>query len=333
MYPRLHIGSLEIGSYLLCGVAALTVALTVPLIPVFMVLIATVMLRERLRPLEWGALAAAFIGAVLVPIYSTLTAEEIEFIVGHSESKVVIVENNEQLEKALSARKKCPRLEKIVVIESEDVKLMPQGVMSFADMMQAGSRKHAEDPTLFEKMAEDVGVEDLASIVYTSGTTGHPKGAMISHKNIMAQIKALASVEPQYGFDTDQTVPFLPLSHVFERIAGHFFGMYVGLTSSYAESMDTIVADIQEKRPTEILAAWEAGADLVKVFPADALGPRYLKAIAMRVDKLRAVTAAQVQAAAREWLQDARLSVAALDPQPLENAPRRAAVPGVRHVN
>ncbi len=206
--------------------------------------------------LEWlyADMGTLGIGAVLVPIYSTLTAEEIEFIVGHSESKVVIVENNEQLEKALAARKKCPRLEKIVVIESEGVKLMPQGVISFADMMQAGSRKHAEDPTLFEKMADDVDVEDLASIVYTSGTTGHPKGAMISHKNIMAQIKALASVEPQYGYDTDQTVPFLPLSHVFERIAGHFFGMYVGLTSSYAESMDTIVADIQEKRPTEILA-------------------------------------------------------------------------------
>ena len=59
---------------------------------------------------------------------------------------------------------------------------------------------------------------------------------------------------PRYGFETDQTVPFLPLSHVFERIAGHFYGMYVGLTASYAENMDTIVADIQEKRPTEVLA-------------------------------------------------------------------------------
>ncbi|HSV98456.1 MAG TPA: long-chain fatty acid--CoA ligase [Spirochaetota bacterium] len=206
--------------------------------------------------LEWlyTDMGTLGIGAVLVPIYSTLSAEEMEFIIGHSESKVVIVENNEQMEKALAARKGCPRLEKIVVIEAEGKSLMPQGVLSFADMMQAGSRKHDEDPKLFEKQADEVDVEDLASIVYTSGTTGHPKGAMISHKNIMAQIKALASVEPQYGFDTDQTVPFLPLSHVFERIAGHFFGMYVGLTSSYAESMDTIVQDIQEKRPTEILA-------------------------------------------------------------------------------
>ncbi len=206
--------------------------------------------------LEWlyADMGTLGIGAVLVPVYSTLTTEEIEFIVSHSESKVLVVENEEQLEKALGARKKCPRLEKIVLIETGDRSLMPQGVVSFEDVMQAGRRKHDEDPKLFDRLADEVDIEDLASIVYTSGTTGHPKGAMISHKNIMAQIKALASVEPQYGFDTDQTVPFLPLSHVFERIAGHFFGMYVGLTSSYAESMDTIVADIQEKRPTEILA-------------------------------------------------------------------------------
>ncbi len=206
--------------------------------------------------LEWlyTDMGTLGVGAVLVPIYSTLTAEEIEFIVSHSESKVLIVENNEQLEKALGARKKCPRLEKIVLIETEGVSLMPQGVMSFADIMQAGRRKHDEDSKLFDRLADEVNLEDLATIVYTSGTTGHPKGAMISHKNIMAQIKALASVEPQYAFDTDQSVPFLPLSHVFERIAGHFFGMYVGLTSSYAESMDTIVQDIQDRRPNVILA-------------------------------------------------------------------------------
>ncbi len=206
--------------------------------------------------LEWlyTDLGTLGIGAVLVPIYTTLTAEELEFIVGHSESKVLIVENKEQLEKALAARKKCPRLEKIVVIETEEVAVIPQGVMSFADLMKAGSLKQTEEPELFERLAAGVDLEDLCSIVYTSGTTGHPKGAMISHKNIMAQVKALAAVKPQYGFDTDQTVPFLPLSHVFERIAGHFFGMYVGITSSYAENMDTIVQDIQEKRPTMILA-------------------------------------------------------------------------------
>ncbi|NMB65307.1 MAG: long-chain fatty acid--CoA ligase, partial [Spirochaetes bacterium] len=73
-------------------------------------------------------------------------------------------------------------------------------------------------------------------------------------KNIMAVVMALHKIEPHYAYDTDQTVPFLPLSHVFERIAGHFYGMYVGITASYAESLDTILQDIQEKRPTVVLA-------------------------------------------------------------------------------
>lgn len=206
--------------------------------------------------LEWlyTDMGALSIGAVVVPIYATLSNEEVEYIVNHSDSKVFIVENKLQYEKAAFAKSKsCPELSKIVVIETEGVNLSGD-VMSFEALMMLGEKKHEADTTLFEKLADDVTRDDLATIVYTSGTTGPPKGAMISHKNIMAQMEALDSVRPRYGFETDQTVPFLPLSHVFERIAGHFYGMYVGLTASYAESMDTIVQDIQEKKPTEILA-------------------------------------------------------------------------------
>ncbi len=206
--------------------------------------------------LEWvySDMGALGIGAVVVPIYATLSNEEVEYIVNHSDSKVFIVENKLQYEKAVFAKNKgCPELVKIVVIEAEGIDL-PEYAMTFEAFMELGRKKHESDQSLFEKLADDVTRDDLATIVYTSGTTGPPKGAMISHKNIMAQMEALDSVRPRYGFDTDQTVPFLPLSHVFERIAGHFYGMYVGLTASYAESMDTIVQDIQEKKPTEILA-------------------------------------------------------------------------------
>lgn len=206
--------------------------------------------------LEWvySDMGALGIGAVVVPIYATLSNEEVEYIVNHSDSKVFIVENKLQYEKAVFAKNKgCPELKKIVVIETAGIDL-PDYAMTFEALMELGRKKHEADPALFEKLADEVTRDDLATIVYTSGTTGPPKGAMISHKNIMAQMEALDSVRPRYGFDTDQTVPFLPLSHVFERIAGHFYGMYVGLTASYAESMDTIVQDIQEKKPTEILA-------------------------------------------------------------------------------
>jgi len=206
--------------------------------------------------LEWlfTDMGVLGIGACLVPIYSTLAQEEVDYILRNSESKVIVVEDRIQLEKALHAIKICPKLEKIVVINEKDSKDTPPSVISFDELLRFGREKHKEDNYLFEELSEAVTQDDLATIVYTSGTTGVPKGAMITHKNIMAIVQSLDQVEPHYAYDTDQTVPFLPLSHVFERIAGHFYGMYVGITASYAESINTILEDIQEKKPTIILA-------------------------------------------------------------------------------
>ncbi|MDH7553575.1 MAG: long-chain fatty acid--CoA ligase [Spirochaetota bacterium] len=205
--------------------------------------------------LEWlytdmGVLGA---GGCIVPIYPTLIDEEVEYIVSHSESKFLVVENNLQLQKGLYTAKRYPGLQKIIVIDMNGVGANPL-VMSFAELLEKGKKLYDANPGKFKELADAVTPDDLATIVYTSGTTGVPKGAMITHQNIMAVVMALHKIEPHYAYDTDQTVPFLPLSHVFERIAGHFYGMYVGITASYAESLDTILQDIQEKRPTVVLA-------------------------------------------------------------------------------
>ena len=205
--------------------------------------------------LEWlytdmGVLGA---GGCIVPIYPTLIDEEVEYIVSHSESKFMVVENNLQLQKGLYTAKRYPGLQKIIVIDMNGVSANPL-IMSFAELLEKGKNVYDANPGKFKELADSVTQDDLATIVYTSGTTGVPKGAMITHKNIMAVVMALHKIEPHYAYDTDQTVPFLPLSHVFERVAGHFYGMYVGITASYAESLDTILQDIQEKRPTVVLA-------------------------------------------------------------------------------
>jgi len=206
--------------------------------------------------LEWlyTDLGALGIGACVVPVYPTLIAQEVQYIVDNSDSKVLVVENKLQLDKALAVREDCPRLEKIVIIDPQGADLGPPFLIAFPELLELGRAGHREDPGLFARLAAAVTPDDLATIVYTSGTTGLPKGAMITHGNIMSEIMSLEQVRPRYGFDTDQTVPFLPLSHVFERVAGHWYGLYVGLTASYAESLDTIVQDIQDKRPTVVLA-------------------------------------------------------------------------------
>src|SRR6056297_1506052 len=205
--------------------------------------------------LEWvyTDMGALGIGAVVVPVYTTLVAEEVRYIAENSEAKVLFVENREQLDKALAFVDGVGSLTKIVCFD-EAAATGHDAVIAFSKLMETGREEQREHPDRFSELSDGVAPEDIATIVYTSGTTGVPKGAMITHKNIMAVIDSLDRIKPRFGYDSDQTVPFLPLSHVFERVAGHFYGMYVGLTASYAESLDTFAEDVKEKRPTVVLA-------------------------------------------------------------------------------
>lgn len=205
--------------------------------------------------LEWlyTDMGTLGIGACLVPIYPTLPAVEVSYIVNNCSARVLVVEDAIQLTKALEIKKNCDRLKHIILIEPVEIEV-PAGILFFNQLLEKGRTIYADDDQRFESLADAVQPEDTATIVYTSGTTDMPKGAVITHKNIMTVIRALEAIEPCFAFETDQTVPFLPLSHVFERAAGHFYGMYVGLTTSYAESIDTFKNDVLEKKPTVILA-------------------------------------------------------------------------------
>ena len=204
--------------------------------------------------LEWvmSDMGIMGIGACTVPIYITLPAEEVAYIISNSESKVYIAENSVALKKALEKKDKCPLLEKIVIIDTEGCDMSSDFVISLDKLRGLGRKLGESQPDLFERLTDEIGLQDLATIVYTSGTTGPPKGAMISHSNILAVFDGLDAVVPAY--DTDVTVPFLPLNHVFERVAGHLYGMHKGITTHYAQDFDTIVEDIAAKKPTIILA-------------------------------------------------------------------------------
>jgi len=206
--------------------------------------------------LEWlyTDMGCLGIGACLIPVYTTLTADEICYIIENSGSRILVVEDSVQLDKAMQALHRCSCLEKIVLIEKGSDPIDPSSIVSFDSLLEAGRNIHRQDRSLFECLSRSVEPGDLATIVYTSGTTGVPKGAMITHNNIMAVLRSLDAISPKFGSDSDFTVPFLPLSHVFERAAGHFYGMYVGITASYAESVQTVLEDFREKRPTLILA-------------------------------------------------------------------------------
>lgn len=205
--------------------------------------------------LEWlyADMGGLGIGACVIPIYPSLPADEVEFILENSDSRVVIVENKAQLDKVLAVREKCPGLEKIVIFDETDGKASPE-ILTFGALLEQGRKKHEADPALFTRLEDAVTPEDMATFQYTSGTTGVPKGAVLLHRCIMAVLHGLEQVTPPYAYDTDHTVPFLPVSHIFGRIADHWMGMNVGITASFAESFNTILSDFGEKRPTIIMA-------------------------------------------------------------------------------
>jgi long-chain acyl-CoA synthetase len=204
--------------------------------------------------LEWviSDMGIMGIGGVMIPIYPTVPVSEVGYINSNSDAKIYIAEEKTAVQKGIETLEKCPDLKKIVVIDTQGVDMGSDLLMTFKDLKRLGKELDTKEPGLFEKLTDEVQIEDLATFVYTSGTTGHPKGAMITHKNILAIFDALDKVVPAY--DTDETVPFLPLCHVFERVAGHLYGMKVGITSHYAQDFNTIVEDIQTKKPTIILA-------------------------------------------------------------------------------
>ncbi|HEV8440356.1 MAG TPA: AMP-binding protein, partial [Methylomirabilota bacterium] len=210
---------------------------------------------------EWlyTDLGTMAVGGITAGIYTTDSAKQVEYIVNDSGTRFVFVENEEQLDKALEVRARCPELVKIFVYDLEGLHgFRDDQVMPFADLLDLGARYDREHPGAFDRLVELAAPEDLAILVYTSGTTGPPKGAMLSHRNILFQLGYSDFIaEPREG---DQQLSFLPLSHVAERTFTVFYPLRSGATVNFAESIDTVPENIREVAPAVFFAVpriWE----------------------------------------------------------------------------
>jgi long-chain acyl-CoA synthetase len=196
---------------------------------------------------EWPVtdLAILGLGAVTVPIYPTLPAAQVRYVLENSEARVAVVSNAAQLGK-VSGMREGLRLEKIVAIETGG----PDGAaVSFASLLERGrALATTGNPGAFAQSARAVSADDLATIIYTSGTTGEPKGAMLTHGNIAFDVWASREVIDLRS--TDRVLSFLPLCHIFERMAGLYAMLSAGTSIAYAESIDTVGANAIEVRPT-----------------------------------------------------------------------------------
>jgi long-chain acyl-CoA synthetase len=187
-------------------------------------------------------------GAFTVPVYPTNSPPQVAYVVGHSESKVAFVENRDQLEKVLKTKDELPKLATIVVFTGEGAG-ESAGVLSFEELRRLGREQAKSYPTVLENRMSSIRPQDLATVVYTSGTTGPPKGVMLSHGNFAWTLESVIKVLP-FRDGTDRLLSYLPLSHIFERLASEWEGIYNGIEVWFAESLQKLKENLEECRPT-----------------------------------------------------------------------------------
>ncbi|MHB1688675.1 MAG: AMP-dependent synthetase/ligase [Ignavibacteriaceae bacterium] len=201
------------------------------------------------RP-EWvySDMAILGIGAVDVPLYPSLTSDSIEFILNDSEAKAIIVSNKFQLNKILKVKNNCRHLKFIILLNEKDTTPNQKELHTFKEIQDMGLLFKANNPNLFEENINQARENDLCTIIYTSGTTGEPKGVMLTHKNILSNVNSALITYPVN--ENDIFLSFLPLCHIFERMAGYYTAFASGCMVAYAESIESVAQNLMEVKPT-----------------------------------------------------------------------------------
>ena len=201
------------------------------------------------RP-EWAIADYACLAARCadVPVYPTLPSRQIEYILRDAGAAALFVSTQDQLAKVLDIRAGLPALQHIITF---DEGLSGNGVLDLESVYQRG-RAVAGRASAWRDDALRATPDDLATLIYTSGTTGDPKGVVLTHGNITSNVVAGLEVLPLS--ERDECLSFLPLSHIFERMAGHYCMMQSGTVINYASSIDAVPAEMMERKPTVVLS-------------------------------------------------------------------------------
>lgn len=205
---------------------------------------------------EWAVvdMATQLVGAVNVALYSTLPANQCEYILQDSGSILFFVSTGIQQKKAIEVFDNCPELQKVIAfdIPRKNTYLEYEYMLQFEDIRNEGQDSVEKNRDVIKLMASEVQPEDMSTLIYTSGTTGQPKGAIQTHHNIVSNVKAAHQVISIN--DSDRTLSFLPLCHSFERTAGYYAMMAGGAEIYYAESVDTVAKNMVEAQPTIVIS-------------------------------------------------------------------------------
>ena len=203
------------------------------------------------RP-EWPIcdLAIMSLGAVTVPLHHVMPPQQIEYILRDAGAKTIIVGSAKEMAKLDAIARRCPALEHVVCLEV--AASSTSAPVTYADLQARGRILRAKDSAAFGRKLERLEPDTLCSIVYTSGTTGEPKGVMLHHRGFLAVVLASTAI---LGLERDDVfLSFLPLSHLYERLAGHWCALYRGCTIAYARDIGAVLDELPRVRPTVMVS-------------------------------------------------------------------------------
>ena len=225
------------------------------------------------RP-EWvyAELGAQAAGGIPFGIFQDSILSEVAYIIEHSEATIIIAEDQEQVDKILELKDQLPRLRYIVYADPKGLWDYDDELLtSFSEVEERGRKLHADEPDRFENGVQAISEDDLAIVCYTSGTTGNPKGTLLTHKNILSMVSALNEVDPKSP--DDQFVSFIPLPWIVEQTMSVFSSLHGGFTVNFPEEPETALQDLYEIAPTQVVASprlWEGLSREVMVKHLDA---------------------------------------------------------------
>ncbi len=226
------------------------------------------------RP-EWiyAELAVQAAGAIPFGIFQDSILSEVAYIIDHSDAIMIVAEDQEQVDKILDLKEQLPRIKKIIYTDPKGLWDYEEKdlLIEFIEIERYGRQLHQKDPELFNKNVRALKEDDLAVICYTSGTTGNPKGTLLTHKNILSMVASLNEVDPKQP--DDQFLSFIPLPWIVEQTMSVFSALFAGYTVNFPEESDTALADLYEIAPSLIVASprmWEGISREVMVKHLDA---------------------------------------------------------------
>ena len=246
------------------------------------------------RPqLYWAEMAAMCLGGVHVPLFQDAIEKELKYILEHSAVRFIVAEDQEQVDKMLALKKCLPGVETIIYHDPKGMRHYDHAsIKAFVQVQQAGSEFGKLNPGYVEQQIEEVRPDDVALIAYTSGTTGNPKGVVLTHSNLITNARALSAMEDHRP--TDKVMAYLPMAWIGDGVSSIVMFLNTGFSVNCSESPSTVMRDMREIGPTLLICPpriWENILSAVQVKMDDAWWPLrkafdYFMDVAVRCVKL-----------------------------------------------